>query len=235
MSVGFEYVGGELELFAGARNWKAYWSKRLATWLGDDVLEVGAGIGSNTSLLVRHARGRWTCLEPDPRLLERARRDHAAASETSRVEHRCGTLASLPPELRYDTLLYLDVLEHIEDDRAELELAAARLREGGRVVVLAPAHQALYAPFDRAVGHFRRYDKSALKALAPRGLRLERLEYLDSVGLLASLANRALLRQALPTPGQIRLWDGWMVPLSRAIDPCVARSLGKSIVGVWRR
>ena len=127
------------------------------------------------------------------------------------------------------------MLEHIEDDAAELARAAEWLRPGGHVVVLSPAHQWLFTPFDKAIGHFRRYTKKSLKAVAPPGAELARLAYLDSVGLLASIGNRVILRRAVPSAGQIAAWDKLMVPLSRALDPVLAHTVGKSVLGVWRR
>ena len=233
MTAEYAYAGSELELFAHARNWKAYWSRVLAPWIHGDVLEVGAGIGTNTPLLRERASGTWTCLEPDGAQLERARVLHDAALE--RVRHVAGTLATLAEDERFDTLLYLDVLEHIEDDREELRRAARRLRSGGRVIVLSPAHQSLFTEFDRAIGHHRRYDKRSLGALEPEGLAREALFYLDSVGLCASLANRLVLHQSAPSLSQVRTWDQLMVPVSRILDPLLLRSVGKSIVGVWRR
>jgi hypothetical protein len=105
------------------------------------------------------------------------------------------------------------------------------------VVVLAPAHQSLYSPFDRAIGHFRRYDRASLAAAAEpvRELALERLFYLDGAGLIASLANRVLLRQSSPSLAQIRTWDRVLVPASRVLDVLAFHRIGKSIVGVWRR
>ncbi len=231
----FEYQGSELELFAHALHWKAYWKSMLAPAIRGDVLEVGAGIGANTPLLRDLSPGPWTCLEPDARMLERARNAHAQAGLAGRCEHLCGTLATIDASRKFDTIVYLDVLEHIEDDRGELQLAAEHLRPGGRVIVLAPAHQGLYTEFDRAIGHFRRYDKRSLRAIEPRELTRERLFYLDSAGLLASLANRWLLHQSRPSLAQIRTWDRVLLPCSRLLDPLLLRSVGKSIVGVWRR
>jgi SAM-dependent methyltransferase len=189
----------------------------------------------NTALLVPRHSGRWTCLEPDRVLLEEARLRLDAAGLAQRCELACGTLASLDASRTFDTIVYLDVLEHIENDRAEMEHAAAHLSPAGRIVVLAPAHQRLFTEFDRAVGHFRRYDKRTLAAVGPPGLERERLFYLDSVGLCASLANRLFLRQGQPTLAQIRLWDRAMVPLSRILDPLLFRRAGKTVVGVWRK
>jgi 2-polyprenyl-3-methyl-5-hydroxy-6-metoxy-1,4-benzoquinol methylase len=230
----FEYSGTELALFAHAVNWKAYWKKRIAPFLRGDVLEVGAGIGANTLALLDRAE-RWTCLEPDARLLADARGAHARSELAPRLSYVCGTLDGLDASAEYDAIVYLDVLEHIEDDKAEMRRAAAHLSPGGALVVLAPAHQGLYSEFDRSIGHFRRYDRASLSAVEPEGLVRVQLRYLDSVGLCASLANRMFLHQSRPTLQQIRTWDRMMVPVSRVLDPLLFYRAGKSILGVWRR
>ena len=233
----FHYIGDELELFAQAKNWKAYLKARIAPWIGADaeVLEVGAGLGGTTQALCPQSARRWVGLEPDPRLAERLRSAIAQGALPSFCEARIGTLADLEPTERFDAILYIDVLEHIEHDRDEVRAAADRLKPGGRLIVLAPAHQWLFTPFDQAIGHYRRYSKSSLKRLTVDPLRLVQLRYLDSAGLLASSANRLLLRQSMPTSRQIAVWDGVLVRASRILDPLTAGMLGKSVLAVWRR
>jgi SAM-dependent methyltransferase len=146
-----------------------------------------------------------------------------------------GTIEDLPADAKYDAILYIDVLEHIEDDRSEMARAAARLNPGGALIVLAPAHPFLFTPFDRAIGHFRRYTRASMRQAAPATLSLEKLVYLDAAGMLASAANRILLRSAMPTERQILTWDRLLVPVSRLIDPIFAGCVGKSVLGVWRK
>jgi 2-polyprenyl-3-methyl-5-hydroxy-6-metoxy-1,4-benzoquinol methylase len=78
-----------------------------------------------------------------------------------------GTIAALESTGPFDTIIYLDVLEHIADDRAELACAARLLSPQGCVIVLSPAHQFLFSPFDQAVGHYRRYSRATLRDLTP--------------------------------------------------------------------
>ena len=146
-----------------------------------------------------------------------------------------GTSRDLSSDASFDSIIYIDVLEHIEHDAAELQVTAGRLGPGGCLVVLSPAHQWLFSPFDAAIGHFRRYNRRSLLAASPPGLPVERVMYLDAVGCLASAANRVLLKQSSPTPAQIRTWDRFFVTTSRFVDPCLAYRVGKTIVGVWRR
>jgi hypothetical protein len=146
-----------------------------------------------------------------------------------------GTLAETETAARYDTILYIDVLEHIDDDAAELAAAALRLAPGGNLVVLAPAHQFLFSPLDEAVGHCRRYNARSLTALDPPDCRLRTCLMLDSAGFFASLANAALLRASIPSERQIKVWDGCLVPASRVLDRCTFHRFGKSVVAVWSR
>ncbi len=231
----FTYVGGELGLFAYAQNWKRYWSAQIRPYLRGEVLEVGAGLGANTRLLRTAAQQRWLCLEPDPALLDSLRQSFTESPPVEPCQPMLGTLQSLAAGERFDAILYIDVLEHIAQDRAEMADAAGHLKPAGRVVVLSPAHQWLFSKFDASIGHFRRYTKSSLQSAAPSELQKERLMYLDACGLFLSLANRFLLRQSLPTKQQILFWDRRVVPLSRIIDRLLLYKAGKSVLGVWRK
>lgn len=224
-----------LDLFAQARCWKAYVRSRISRDLVGRVLEVGAGIGGNTECLLHEGVSRWLCLEPDPDLAAKipARLDSHPLGR--RTEVCVGTTEDLAPDEYFDSAVYLDVLEHIEDDQGELERVGDRLSDAGCIVAVSPAHQSLYTDYDAHIGHHRRYDKAMLRDITPANLSLERLEYLDAVGALASLANRFLLRQGDVRPAQFFTWDRLMVPLSRAVDPLLGRQLGKSILSVWRK
>ena len=229
-----DYAGQELETFALAANWKAFVRVSLAPYIVGDVAEVGAGLGETTKALIGSPLARsWTCIEPDAVMASTIRAASDAGVYGRAVEVHAATLADLPTGKDFDTVIYIDVLEHIEDDRGELEAAFALLRPGGRIVVLSPAYQFLYSEFDRAIGHFRRYTASQLCAITPPGARGQTTFYLDSVGMMASAANKLFLRQTMPGRGQVLTWDRLMVPLSRLIDPLVGRSFGRSVIAVW--
>jgi 2-polyprenyl-3-methyl-5-hydroxy-6-metoxy-1,4-benzoquinol methylase len=231
----YSYKGGELDAFGHATNWKRYWTAAVRDRVQGDVLEVGAGIGSNTILLRGSRHTRWVCLEPDPRLARRIVETLGAQRVGTPCEVVAGTVGGLASGERFDTILYIDVLEHIEDDRGELASADLHLNPGGRLIVLAPAYSWLYSPFDRSLGHFRRYDANRFRAILPAGLVAETLIHLDSVGVLVLLMNRFMARVSCPSALQVRLWDQVAVPVSRALDAALLRSAGKSVLGVWRK
>ena len=229
------YKGSELELFEKAENWKAYYQNLIKDYLGQEVLEVGAGIGATTRMLCSQKQTRWLCLEPDPAMADRLKSLIDNHELPSNCQVKVGLVADLQPEETFDTIIYIDVLEHIENDRAELDSCYLNLKPGGFLVVLSPAHQSLFTPFDEAIGHHRRYNKHTLSAVVPEGLERVELKYLDSVGAIASLGNRFVLKSNIPSAKQLAVWDKLMIPLSRVIDPLLGYRAGKSVLGVWRK
>lgn len=228
------YAGDELSVFALAHNWKRYYAARLAPYIRGDVLEVGAGIGATTRWLCSGKERSWICLEPDAALVAQAREAFAREPLPLTAQLLVGDLTIIGDDRKFDCILYIDVLEHIEDDEGELRMAAQHLSPGGVLVVLSPAFEVLYSRFDRHIGHYRRYTKASMREIAPAALTCVELIYLDAAGMILSLANRLLLRTAHPTERQVRTWDRYVVPLSRLVDPLLRWKLGKTIIGVWR-
>jgi len=229
-----EYQGSELDVFKGARNWKKYWSSQLRPFIGGSVLEVGGGIGANVPYIINSGVKSITLVEPDAELVQRAQTE-MAASNSIPVDARHGSIDSIEAGSQFETILYIDVIEHIEKDRDELAKAARRLRSGGNLVVLVPAYNFLYSEFDKAIGHYRRYTRATLRALDPPGCELVRLRNLDSAGLLASLVNKVFLKQSIPTESQIALWDRVLVRSSTILDPITGFLAGKTLIAAWRK
>ena len=229
------YVGTELDVFGIAINWKNYVRDMLQPYIRGDVLEVGAGKGSFTRSLTNLECTEWLCLEPDPALADEIRRLCAANEFPRHVSVTVGTEADLPQTRVFDTILYLDVLEHILDDAGELRRAANHLAVGGRLIVLSPAFSLLYSAFDAAIGHYRRYTLKSLERLRPADMVTDTAFYLDAPGALLSLTNRFLLRSVQPKSNQIAFWDQFIIPIARIFDPIVGRRVGRSAVLIWRK
>ena len=230
----YHYVGSELELFAAATNWKIYLATVLRRFVIGRVLEVGAGIGSNISYLHNGLVTEWTAVEPDANLARRIEERLAAGQLPANYRLVNGSIASIESEAIFDTILYIDVLEHVLDDGAELVRARRHLATRGNLVVLSPAHQFLFTAFDAAIGHHRRYNRALMRALTPPGCQLSTCLMVDCAGLFASLANKVLLSAALPSKQQIAVWDKLLVPISRIVDRAIGHSFGKTIIAVWR-
>ncbi len=223
------YIGEELDIFAKAVNWKAYLNSFICPYLKGDVLEVGAGQGGTTFSFFNDTIKRWVCLEPDKELINKI------PEENKRIEKRLGIIDDITVEEKFNAIVYIDVLEHIEDDLNEVKKALSRIRVGGHLVIMCPAHQMLYSPFDEQLGHFRRYTKEMLLKLMPATVEIVQNKYLDSCGFFLSLANRCILKSSTPTLSQIKFWDNIVIPLSRPIDFCTFYHFGKSVLIVAKK
>jgi len=228
-----DYVGTELQLFQHATNWKTYYGGLIAPYLGREVIEVGAGLGGNTTLFCTARQDSWLCVEPDKGLAQKIRDQVAGGLLPGFCQVITGTLEEVGQETKADSVLYVDVMEHIADDAAEVQRALRFLRPGGHLIIMGPAHPFLFSPFDASIGHFRRYTKASLRKAVPA--QLVSLRYLDSVGMLLSIGNRLLLKQRMPTFRQILFWDKKVIPISRKLDPLIGYRVGKSVLGIWQR
>ncbi len=225
----FEASDCELRLFSAAKTWKSYWSTQITANVSGIVAEVGAGIGANVDYLLTENVRRLVLIEPNKRLFD----DLITVQPNRKVECVNATLKEV--DLEFDSILYIDVLEHIEDHVGETIVVYDKLKQNGSFIVVVPALPYLYTEFDESVGHFRRYTKKSLDHVVDSRFVRISSQYLDSVGMLASIGNKWALRSSSPSKRQIVIWDRCMVPLSRFIDPLLGHRIGKSLVAVYRK
>jgi glycosyltransferase involved in cell wall biosynthesis len=216
-----------------AERYNRWMFQQMTPWLGQRVLEVGSGIGSFT----RYLTGRDLVVATDlnPRYL---RILGNTFERHTRVEVMPLDLGDFDPaELasrNLDTILCLNVLEHIEDDRGALRRLYDSLAPGGRLLLLVPAHQRLYGSIDRAIDHHRRYERTGLVAkLEEAGFLVEHTEFFNRLGVVGWWLNGQVFRRS-GVPGlQLHLHNA-LVPLLRA-EAHVPLPFGLSLVAVARR
>ncbi len=228
------YIGNELDLFKNATNWKNYFSKKIKPYIKGDILEVGAGIGTNTKYLIHDNVNikSITCLEPDAILCEEMKLNHLN-DKIDAKEILNGTIEDVNKQ--FDTIIYIDVLEHIEKSKEEIELIKKRLNTDGQLIILVPAFNFLFSEFDSKIGHFRRYDKHILKNEVNNTLKLQKTFYLDSLGVIASLVNKYILKKGTPSPANIYFWDKKIIPFSKFLDIISFNTFGKSLIGIYQK
>jgi SAM-dependent methyltransferase len=219
-----------LEDLRGARHYRRWLVRLVNPYLGDDPIEIGSGIGDYAAELA-DGRHRYTATEADPdRLAVLARRftDHPVV----RVQQ-----LSLPADETgtHSAAVMLNVLEHIEDDVAALRSAASLVRQDGRVVVFVPAFNAAMSRFDRLIGHHRRYTRRTLSAaLTAAGLRIERIRYVNSVGLVSWFLLMRCARM-IPRDGlALRAYDATVIRTVALAERAVRPPFGQSVFAVAR-
>jgi 2-polyprenyl-3-methyl-5-hydroxy-6-metoxy-1,4-benzoquinol methylase len=204
---------------AGAYRFNQWMADTIAPFVNGAVFEAGAGIGTLTTLLFRPG-GRYIAADLEP--------DHLHQLQTRLPRHpdlliaECDLLkhSDLAPfSERIDTVVCLNVLEHIKDDVAVLRNLRSLLRCGGRAIILVPQGPSAYGSLDRVLRHFRRYSKSELESkIAAAGLHLERLMEFNRITYPGWFFNSRILKRRTLSGTQLRILD-LLVPLSRRIDP----------------
>jgi SAM-dependent methyltransferase len=220
-----------LERMAAAPRYNRWMFDRLRPWLGRGrrVLEIGAGIGNMSAFLID--RERVVLTDTEPYYLGRLRERFAAQPHVVVRELRLPVVDPRIAAERLDTIVCLNVLEHIEDDRASLRAMRDLLQPGGRVVLLVPSLRVLYGTLDEALGHFRRYVPAELSdKLRAAGFRLRHIEYFNLAGVPGWwVAGRVLRRRLIPT-GALR-WYEALVPLFR-LERLLPWRIGQSLIAI---
>jgi SAM-dependent methyltransferase len=175
----------DLEQLQRARGLTAWMFAQFADQVSGRVLEVGAGIGTFSALLLERPVSEVVLMEPHAACAEVLRRDFGSRPGVEVVEESLPDSPRLSAEPgTFDFALCQNVLEHIEDDAAALTAICAALKPGGSLGLLVPAHPRLYGSLDRTYGHFRRYTHAGLEtAVRTAGLDVERAYSFNALGI----------------------------------------------------
>lgn len=198
--------------------------------LGKCVVEVGAGRGNVTSLLLKCGAERIVAIEPDELMFDQL---SAKFAETPGVRPVRGYASEVLPTLPEppDSIVYVNVLEHVEDDAGEIALCISTLKKGGRLCVFVPAMRFLYSPYDHAMGHYRRYGKAELRALCRKtGLKVMELKYFDFPGAFAWFLHFRVMGRMGQETAFVGLYDRLVIPLTRTLESIVPPPFGKNLV-----
>ena len=193
---------------------------------------MGSGIGEITKKFKYiWSESFWVCLEPDKNNSKKIQSLITQKVLSEKVSIFNGFLSDLRNKnLFFNSILFIDSLEHIQNDHKALNDADKLLKKNGKLVVIVPAHNFLYNEFDKSIGHFRRYNKEMLKNVLPENHTLKSLQYIDSVGFFLSLANKYILKSSNPTSKQVLFWDRIIVPISFILDKLLLHTFGKNLI-----
>ncbi|HYR89168.1 MAG TPA: class I SAM-dependent methyltransferase [Terriglobia bacterium] len=216
---------------AFAVNYHRWILERLTPFLGKRIIEVGAGVGSFSRLLLETRPELLMALEPSPNMYAALVQSLAAEDKEGVSQAHGCTLAKAKFLAQPDSIVYINVLEHIKDDEAELRTAHSMLVSGGRVLIFVPANPWLMGSMDRQLGHFRRYTRQELIAKCrSAGFIIRLASYFDVAGILPWWAMYCVLKSSRMDPAAVRLYDRWVVPIARVLENAVRPPLGKNIV-----
>lgn len=241
MSESFAYSGRELEAMVEAANYRRWILDIFKPYLGDHLVEVGAGLGTFSELILsRHECRTLSLVEPSRSMYERL--DGLAQRMNSRthVEAFHGDFVSTAPLIKSrqtpDSVLYVNVLEHLKDDEGELSSVNKNLADNGRVLIFVPALSWLYGSFDEQVGHFRRYTRTELEEKLRRaGFRILKSAYFDLPGIFPWWIKYRLLKSETLEPSAVRFYDRFIIPTLRRIEKRIPPPIGKNVIVIGEK
>ena len=225
-----KYPGEELEIFDKATIWRKYIYSMIKHYFKDNFLEVGAGIGSFTTNYCNNFKNITLC-DLDKDNIQILKKKFNQNKNITVFDKRINEL-----EGKFNTIIYLNVLEHIQEDFNEINSALSKLNPGGHLVILVPAHQNLFGRFDKAVGHCRRYDINFFQLNKFKNAKVQKLIFLDLFGYILYFFNKFFFKdEVYPSKFKIFIWDKIFTPITIVIDYITRYKLGKNILCVYKK
>ena len=238
-----ESLTASLDKLAALENYYRWILEEIRPFLGNRLAEIGAGTGTFTEFLIAahlasNPAAHLAAFEPSEhyyrKLYEKLRGHYPDLIQAGRLTTTQGYFhASLEG---FDTIVMINVLEHIENDLEAVRMVHQSLAPGGTYVAFVPALSWLYSPFDKAVGHYRRYEKTHLEEVFRKGgFTVITAKYMDCLGVLPWYLLNVIGGSQSINSRLARLYDTWFVPVTkwaeRLGEPCV----GKNILVVGRK
>lgn len=222
-----------LQRMAEADHYNRWLVDRSRPYLGSRILDLGAGIGTFTAMISEFAES-VVALEPDQTFWPVLERRFADNPVVDVLHLDAAGLAEQGVEQGFDSVVCFNVLEHIPDHRSSLVTMHNALRPGGALLLLVPAHPALYGGIDRSVAHVRRYSRRPLhRLLRDAGFEVSSMRHVNPIGAAGWLVTSRLLGRTEIPQGPLSLYDR-LVPLLRALDR-VDLHMGLSLWAVAHR
>ena len=225
-----KYPGKELEIFDKAIIWRKYIHTLTKRYLKDNILEIGAGFGSFTKSYSKNSQN-IILTDLDEENIKILKKNFSEKKNITIANKRINEL-----EGKFNTIIYLNVLEHIEKDTIEINSALDKLNSGGYLVIIVPAHQKLYSNFDKAVGHCRRYNISFFRLSKFENAKIQKLIFLDLFGYILYFFNKIFYKdEVYPSKFKIFLWDKIFSPITIVLDFVTRYKLGKNILCIYKK
>lgn len=208
--------------------------EQIASAIGQRILEVGSGTGNITQFLCANGQ-EVMATDVVPSYRNELQRLFGAKPHVQVGKFDLDREAPIEfIDRPFDTVVCLNVLEHIEDDRFALAQMYRALAPGGKLALLVPSHRILYGEFDRAVGHYRRYEKRELAGkLTQAGFAVREMKFFSLLATLPWLINGRILKRDYLPAGQANLADR-LVPLLK-LEKLIGPPCGLSLIAIAQK
>jgi SAM-dependent methyltransferase len=228
------YVGKDLEAMSFAVNYHKWILDEFRPFLGKRVVEVGAGTGSFSELILQESIDSLSLVEPSE-MFESLTTNVDQIKNNTRVDFYKSIFSEVAAEIldkqKPDSIIYVNVMEHIENDRLELDHIRRTLGKGGRCFIFVPALMSLYGEFDRKIGHFRRYTKPEVEEKCQSaGFKILKSKYFDLAGIVPWFVKYKMLKSDSLDSGAVTLYDKMAIPFVKGMEKFVNVPIGKNVL-----
>jgi 2-polyprenyl-3-methyl-5-hydroxy-6-metoxy-1,4-benzoquinol methylase len=228
-----------LEAISSATRFNNWMFNTIKPFCKGHVLEVGCGIGNISRLLIKNGF-QTTLSDYSDQYFDILRGEFSENRQVEniyKVDLAEKNFGAIYPELldKFDTIIAMNVVEHIEDDHLAIRNCRKMLRQNGHIIILVPAFSFLYNRFDKELAHFRRYTKKTLtKLFEDEKFEIIHKQYFNAAGIAGWYLNGSILKKKLIPEDQMRIFDK-LVPLFKFGDKLVVNSFGLSVIHVGRK
>ena len=219
-----------LDIFDSANVWIKYVHFLNRKYYKNNLLEIGAGIGSFTDKYTRNIKNIFLT-EIDKNNLNILKKKYQNDTNVTILESEVTKISQ-----KFNTICHFNVLEHVKEDKKEIINCLNKINKDGYLVILAPAHNELYGNLDREVGHYRRYKKSFFKDLNLSDGKIVELKYMDCMGYILYYMNKLTYKnETYPSSLKIFIWDKIFTSITILLDFLTAYRFGKNVLCVIKK
>ena len=225
-----EYIGKDLESMSFANNYSKWLVELCEPYLGSTVAEVGAGTGNLTDLFSRHPDiEKLIAFEPSEKMSDILQKKMILDKRVKAINNTL--MDEKDSHINcFESILYINVLEHIENDRNEAATIYECLKSKGYVCIFVPALSFLYSEFDKSIGHYRRYHKQQLIDLfQSQGFNIINVRYVDMPGIIPWYIAFVLLKKGLNN-NNTSIYDKIAIPIIRIVENIITPPIGKNLL-----
>lgn len=216
----------------GLKNYNRWIYENIRTALGEKIIEIGCGLGAIIDFMISK-NNEITGVDISDEYIKFLKKYYKKNKNIRIIK---SDILDLPVKVKknyFDSVVMINVLEHIKDDDKAIKIIRKLLKKGGSIALMVPAFNILFGPLDKNVGHFRRYEKKQLEQLLKKNnFEIKEIYYMNFVGFFGWLLNVRIFKRNYTPKNQSFLFDRLIVPILKQIERHIKPPVGQSIIAI---
>jgi 2-polyprenyl-3-methyl-5-hydroxy-6-metoxy-1,4-benzoquinol methylase len=233
-----QYNGFELEGLSKAHNYYSWIIREYKPFIKGKVLEIGSGIGTFSTYLLELQIEKLVCLEPSSKLATALKHKLDGISNGIHVEafHQTLEQFQINNSEKFDTIICVNVLEHINNDCQALVIMNNLLKKHGNLCLFVPAIPYLYGTLDVSFGHYRRYSKKQIRTLLMNsGFEIQKIKYFHAVGIITWMLMCKIFKWGTWNMKAVKIYDQVVTPIISNIEKIITPPIGQSLISIGKK